>query len=250
MGGRYKTWIIFLLACSAAGCATIYNPATERKELIWISTQQEIALGQDMDAQIRKKMEMLRDPRMEARLAGIGARIAKVSDRQEVSYTFRIVKDNAYNAFAIPGGFLYVNSGLMDAADDDELAGVLGHEIGHVAARHSIKKLQAALGYQLLLGLAMGLSGQQTMGKALDIVFEVSSLGYSREDEYLADKLAVRYSSRAGFNPYGMVAFFMKLKDEAKRRGPDFHVEFFSSHPETDKRIQRVKDEISRLNTR
>jgi len=241
----------FILSCLAAflcsGCVTIYNPATQKKETLLIDTASEVALGADMDLEIQRKLKIVTDPQRQYRLAGIGDRVASSSDRQDLVYRFKIIKDDELNAFAIPGGFIYVNSGLMDAATDDELAGVLAHEIGHIACRHSVKKLQADLGYQLIMGIVFGLSGQNTMGRAMDIVFGLTSLGYSRKDEFLADKLAVRYAKRAGFNPYGIVTFFEKLKAEAQNKGPDFNLVFLSSHPPIAERIKNVQLEIDNV---
>lgn len=233
--------VFFLLS----GCVTIYNPATQRKETLLIDTQSEVELGKDLDSQIQRKLKILRDWRMQSRLEDIGRRVAGFSDRQDLSYHFRIVQDKELNAFAIPGGFIYVNSGLMDIATDDELACVLAHEIGHIAARHSVKKLQAALGYQLIIGIALNASGKETVTQAMNIVFDVVSLGYSRKDEFLADKLSVRYAKRAGFNPYGMITFFEKLKQEAKKKGPNFNLVFLSSHPPLEERIKNAKNEIA-----
>jgi predicted Zn-dependent protease len=94
------------------------------------------------------------------------------------------------------------------------------------------------------MGIALGLSGQQTMGEAIDIVFNLVSLGYSRKDELLADKLAVKYTKKAGFNPYAMVAFFEKLKKEAESRGPNSKLIFLSSHPPIEERIKNIENEI------
>lgn len=138
-----------------------------------------------------------------------------------------------------------MNSGLMDIASDDELACVLAHEIGHVAARHSVKKLQAVLGYQLIAGIILGASGNQAMSQAIDVVFNVASMGYSRKDELLADRLAVKYAKKAGFNPYGMITFFEKLKQEAQKKGPDLNLAFLSSHPPIEERIKQAKNEIA-----
>jgi predicted Zn-dependent protease len=129
----------------------------------------------------------------------------------------------------------------MDAATDDELACVLGHELGHLAARHSVKRLQANLGYQLLIGIALGVTGKQYVGDCLGVVLDTIDLGYSRKDEYLADRLAVRYAKRAGFNPLGMVSFFEKLEKEAS----GFNLVFFSSHPPIKERIKNVRQEVA-----
>jgi predicted Zn-dependent protease len=229
-----------------AGCVTIYNPATERKEMLLLDTSQEVALGTDMNNQLQRKLKILNDPLMQSRLNSIGARVGGASDRQDLIYHFGIVKDKEFNAFAIPGGFIYVNSGLMDAATDDELACVLAHEIGHIAARHSVKRLQTTLGYQLIMSIALGAtSGGQTTASAIDVVFNLVDLGYGRKDELLADKLAVRYSKRAGFDPHAMITFFEKLKKEEEKGGGGFNLPFLSSHPPLEQRIKNIEKEIA-----
>lgn len=234
------TGLLFFLS----GCATMYNPATQRNEMVLIDTKSEVALGQDMDSQIRIQLKIIEDPQRQARLNVIGGKVASFSDRPDLVYHFRIVDDKDLNAFTIPGGFVYVNLGLMDSASDDELACVLGHEIGHVAARHSVKRLQAQMGYQLVMGIALGASDSSAIGDAIGIVFNLVNLGYGRKDEFLADKLAVKYAYRAGFDPHGMATFFEKLKQEAKARGENSSLVFLSSHPPIDQRIEKVKTEI------
>jgi beta-barrel assembly-enhancing protease len=237
--------IILSLSIIFSGCTTLYNPATERKESYFISPNSEVAIGKDMDAQIRGKYSIVSDPLEQERILSIGRRIAVVSDRQDIYYTFTIVKDKTLNAFATPGGFVYIHSGLMREATDDELAGVIAHEIGHIAARHSIKRLQTVMGYQLLMGVALGMSNSTaTIGQAMDVVFGLVNLGYARGDEYLADKLAVKYAHKAGFNPRGMVSFFEKLKAEGKGGG---QLVFLSSHPPIEERITRVQAQIAAI---
>jgi predicted Zn-dependent protease len=233
--------LLFLLG----GCVTIYNPATGRQETLLIDTEKEVSLGRDMDRQVQRRFKIINEPELLSRVYNIGRRVAGLSDRQDLVYYFRIVKDKEFNAFAIPGGFVYVNSGLMEHATDDELACVLAHEIGHIAARHSVKKLQATLGYQLLLNIVLGLTGKQQIARVTDTMFDIISLGYSRQDESLADKLAIRYAKKAGFNPYGMVTFFEKLKKEKELKGPNFNIVFLSSHPPIEERIKNVKAEIA-----
>jgi predicted Zn-dependent protease len=240
-----KDLLIIFVVLFFSGCVTIYNPATERRETLLIDTAKEVSLGRDMDAQVRQKMKILNNPVMQIRLDSIGKRIASVSDRQDLEYHFGIVQDKEFNAFALPGGFIYVNSGLMDAATDDELACVLAHEIGHVAARHSVKQLQTALGYQLVLGIALGISGQQVMGQAMNVVYNLINLGYSRKDESLSDKLAIKYAKKAGYNPRAMVTFFEKLKKQSGTKTSHYNPAFLSSHPPIDERIKNVENEIA-----
>jgi len=242
MRRKLLTLILVFGVFFLSACTTIYNPATGQQETLLIDTQAEVSLGKDMDKQIRSQMELLHDPLMQARLERIGKRVSGASDRQDLAYTFNIIKEKEFNAFAVPGGNIYVNSGLIQAANDDELAAVLGHEVGHIAARHSVKRLQAVLGYQLIAGVALGASGQDQLLQAVDVIFNVIVLGYSRKDEFLADKLGVKYSRAAGFNPQGMVTFFRKLQ---KAGGNVPNLVFLSSHPPLEERIRQVEAEIA-----
>jgi beta-barrel assembly-enhancing protease len=228
-----------------SGCTTIYNSATGKRETIFIDTQTEVSLGSDMAKEISREKKIVNDLGMQERLEKVAKRITAVSDRQDISYHFNIVNEKEFNAFAIPGGNVYINSGLMDAVNDDELAAVVGHELGHIAARHSVKRLQAVLGYQLLSSIALGASGGKQVFQAVDVVFNAIVLGYGRKDEFLADRLGVKYSKAAGFNPRGMVTFFQKLKQESKGSWPS--LVFLSSHPPIDERIKQAQIEISAL---
>jgi beta-barrel assembly-enhancing protease len=241
---RRNNLALVALALISAGCATVYNPATGKNELVMIDTAQEVSLGQGMDAKVRKQMKLSDDPGMRRRLETIGQRLALYSDRKDIAYHFTVVTDKELNAFAIPGGYIYVHSALIQQATDDELAGVAAHEMGHIVARHSVKQLQATMGYQMLISIATGIAGQPYLNQATNTVFNLINLGYSRTDEYQADKLAVRYARRAGYNPYGIVTFFQKLQKEAQNKGGDRTIPFLSSHPPTKDRIQRVLDEI------
>jgi len=238
--------IPFFLFFLLAGCVTIYNPATQKKETLLIDTRSEVSLGRNMDMQVQSQFQVLSDPWKQNRLDNIGQKIAAASDRQDLIYHFKIIKDAELNAFTIPGGYIYVNSGLMERASDDELACVIAHEIGHTAARHTVKKIQAILGYQIVMNIVMSANNNKSTIQAMDIVFSLASLGYGRQDETLADKLAVKYARKAGFNPYGMVTFFEKLKKEAEEKGANFNLVFLSSHPPIDERIKNVKNEIAK----
>ena len=235
-------YILIALCVLIAGCVTMYNPATGRKETLFISTQEEVKLGADMDRQLRQKTKMINDRRMQDRVNTIGSRLAMYSDRQDLHYHFAVVDDKELNAFAIPGGYVYINKGLMEQANDDELAGVMAHEIGHIAAKHSVKQLQGQLGLQLIMSIILGGSeSAANTEQALNVVSNLVNLGYSRSDEYLADKLAVRYTRRAGYSPIGIVTFFKKLEAQG---GTAMHLVFLSSHPATSERIKRVEQEM------
>lgn len=242
---RCSIYLCFCFVFILGGCATVYNPATGRKEMILIGTQQEASLGRDMDVQLRRELEISQDRQLLKRLDRIFSKVAAASDRQDLQYHVRIVNDKELNAFAVPGGYVYVHTGLMERATDDELACVLAHELGHIAARHSIKHLQAQYGYQLLLSIALGVTGDKGIAQATDIIFNLTVLGYSRHDENEADRLSVRYAVRSGYDPKAIITFFKKLKKEQQERGPNLRIEMLSSHPDLDTRIKNVEAEIT-----
>lgn len=241
-----KIFTILLIAgyLSISGCATIYNPATEKKEFIFITTPMEVALGQNTAMQVAKQYTFIKDSRQVNKVTEIGEKLAKVSDRTDLKYHFSVVEDKEINAFTMPGGYIYINSGLLDITTDDELACVIGHEIGHVAARHIAKKLQAQLGYDILMNIAVQNASVRQMQQAIDITFNLVELGYSREDELLADRLGAKYAYKAGYNPYAMISFLKKLKEKDKDElGPVF----LRSHPYASQRIQMMEKEISAI---
>jgi len=237
-------FIILLFILSFAGCATLYNPATGRDELIFINSETERALGENLKPEITKTHAVLKDRVLQDRLQSLGKRIAAVSDRQDIEYSFYVLDDKDLNAVTIPGGTIYVNKGLMDVLNDNELAYVIGHESGHISARHIAKKIQANMAYQLLLGVAFAGAGgdAQSVQTGIDALYGLMSLSYSRKDEYEADRLAVKYCHKAGFDPYASISALEKLK---KQEGPNWKLlTYFRTHPYVDERIAALKDAI------
>ncbi|MCX5693405.1 MAG: M48 family metallopeptidase [Candidatus Omnitrophica bacterium] len=224
-----------------SGCATLYNPATEKKELILITTPMEVMLGQNTAMQVAKQYSFVKDPKQVNKVTEIGEKLAKVSDRTDLKYHFAVVEDKEINAFTMPGGYIYINSGLMDMTNDDELACVIGHEIGHVSARHIAKKLQVQLGYDILMNIALRNASVSQMQQAIGITFNLAQLGYSREDELLSDRLGAKYAYKAGYDPRAMITFLKKLKEKDKdEMGPVF----LRSHPYASQRIQMLEKQI------
>jgi len=243
-----KKHIVYIfMVLILAGCVTVYNPATQREEFIFIDTESEISIGKSLSTQINRDNKISKDWFKNERLRRIGQQIATASDRSDLEYHFFIIENEDLNAFALPGGYIYVHEAVMDKATDNELACILSHEIGHVAAKHSVKRLQAVLGYELVLNLAFSKSSSVDLYRALNVVFNVVGLGYSRDDERLADRLAVKYSYKAGYNPQGMISFFEKLKAQAQERGSSYNLVFLSSHPPLDERINNVRSQIATL---
>lgn len=242
--------LFFLLSAFAvstllSGCTTEYNLATRKQETFYYSTDKEVALGQSIARQVDKEYKMAQDPLLKKRVEDIGKKIVSVSDRKEIDYEFNVLDDDEVNAVSLPGGYIYVNRGLIEKVDnDDQLAGVLAHEVAHIVARHSIKKLQALNSYsvlRLLTAVAVPDSGQ--VGNAADYAFMELLMGYSRDDELLADQLSARYCSLAGYDPHGMINFLEKLQDINRRR-PLRPKSYFKTHPYVPDRIRVVKQEI------
>ncbi len=235
-----------------SGCATVYNPATGRQEVIFINSASEAIIGKSAASQISEKYKLIDSGKDFDRLNEIGSRIAAVSDRQDIEYRFYIIDDEKLNAFTIPGGYVYMFKGLYDNLDDDELAAVIAHEIGHVAARHIVKKMQASLGYQVLSTIALivytkGADDDKKkqagyVAYAGATAFNLAMLGYSRKDEFQADELSVKYTSSAGFDPRGMIGALEKLKNQEKKGIPVPYI--LRSHPYIDQRITRLEELI------
>lgn len=240
---------IILTAFTLMGCATVYNPAAEQKEHIFINSAQEIQIGRSMsELLIKKEYRPLNDPAKQLFVNKIGNKIVAASDRKDIMYHFAILDNPDLNAFALPGGYVYIYSGLFTKLNEPQLAAILAHEVGHVAAKHSVKKMQTALGYDLLMGLVLLSLGNknpvlnQDIAAVSNTVFDLLSRGYGKEDELIADKLGVRYLRRCGYDPKAMVEVLELLN---KVKGPSGRVfEVLSTHPKMQERIKKVKEEI------
>lgn len=236
--------VILLFCLLLSGCATEYNVVTGQEETFYYSTDKEVQIGDSIARQVEEEYKLVDDPLVQKRVEDIGQKIVSISDRKDIDYHFKVLDDEEVNAVSLPGGFVYVNKGLMDKiATDDELAGVLGHEVGHIVARHSIKKLQAIMGYSVLRILTATMPQTAQVGNAADVAFTQILLGYSREDELLADQLATRYAKLAGYNPRGMIDFLVRLQD-INRRKPLKPKSYFKTHPYVPDRIRVVKQEL------
>lgn len=241
--------VLFFYLCAApvfliSGCATEYNIVTGEQETFYYSTDKEIQMGQAVLRQVEKEYKLVDDPLIQKRVQDIGKKIASVCDRKEIDYYFKVLDDEEINAVSLPGGFVYINKGLIDkVSDDDELACIVAHEVGHIVARHSVKKLQAFQGYSVLRILVAATAGSAEVGNAADIAFSEILMGYSREDELLADQLAARYAKLAGYDSQGMIRFLNKL-EQIERRRPLRPKSYFKTHPYIPDRIRVVKQEL------
>jgi predicted Zn-dependent protease len=214
-----------------------------KKSLILISTSQEVSLGRQFAAEVDSTNPLSDDSVVIAYVAEVGQKVARISDRADLTYHFSVIDTPVVNAFACPGGFVYVYTGLLKTMDNEaQLAGVLAHEISHVVARHGVKRLQQVLGLQILLSIALGESSQLTQ-QAVSTGIAVLIQGYSRDNEFESDEYGTLYMQKAGYNPEGMAQLLGKLM-EMSQHEPGFFEEIMATHPPTKDRIQRVKGQI------
>jgi predicted Zn-dependent protease len=230
-----------LVAVLGIGCATT-GPGG-KKSLILIGDGEERSLGSRMAGQIKTENRFVADPAVSEYVNRVGQRIVRLSDRPGIPYEFSVIESKDVNAFALPGGYIYVYTGLLRQLDTEaQLAGVLGHEISHVVARHGVKQLQEGLGLQVLSQIILGGSSETTQalaGQGLGLLMK----GYSRSMEREADQLGILYSTRAGHNPQGMVQVLEKLNQLSGGRD-GFWENLSSDHPPEAQRIAAVKAEI------
>ncbi len=229
-----------------------FEPEKIGKGLNFFSQNQEIEMGQSYSSQLNGELELVNDPQINRYVEQVGRRLIDASLRRDLEYRFFVVNTKEINAFALPGGFVYVNRGLIETTDNEsELAGVIGHEIGHVVGKHSLKQLSKKLllaGITVGAGLAVGAKSKK-WGQIVSIAGGVgvffASLKYSRDDEREADYLGLTELHKAGYNPWGMVTFFEKLESESKGGGLPA---FLSTHPLPRERKANMRQQIAELN--
>jgi predicted Zn-dependent protease len=226
----------------AAGCAR--NPVTGKSEISLISESQEIEMGRQAAQEVAQSIGFVDDPKLQSYVAGIGKRMAAQSERPELPWEFHVVNDAAVNAFAIPGGFIYVTRGLLSAINNEaELASVLGHEIGHVTARHSVQQISKAQLAQLGLGIGSILSSDIARfagiaSQGLGVLF----LKYGRDAENQADELGFKYALNQNYDVREMDNVFVTLGRISEASGGAGRLpEWLSTHPNPENRVERVQ---------
>jgi beta-barrel assembly-enhancing protease len=237
---------VALLALTLSGCAAIQSANL-------LTTEDELSLGKQFDAEISKEAEFLEDPEIVGYVDDLTQRLAKVCKRADIEYHVRVVVSDEINAFAVPGGFLYVNLGLMRAAKSEaELAGVMGHEIGHVVGRHGAKHMTQQMGLAAIVGVIAG----DDPGLTKEIVGGLVAVGgqglllkYGREDELEADSYGIQNLYDAGIDPSGLVTFFDALLTQ-EGGGDNGIGRMLSTHPPTKQRIAQGKAQVDALPAR
>jgi hypothetical protein len=214
------------------------------------SPQDDIKLGAQFSEEAEQQLPMLKDEKVNNYLTELGLRLAEHAPGEKYPYQFKCVNVADINAFALPGGRVYVNRGLIQAADNEaQLAGVMGHEISHVALRHGTSQVTKSLAPSMGVAVLGSVLGDNALGKLVTAVgaFSMNSLllKYSRTDESQADILGTQIAHDAGYDPHALAEFFVVLADVEKKMGAP--PEFFSNHPSPEHRIERVNEEIQKL---
>ncbi len=234
----------------AAGAACATNPATGRRELSLMSEAQEVSLGRESDAQIREEMGVYDDPALQRYVSDIGLRLAKASERPGLPWQFTVVDQAAINAFALPGGFIYVTRGILPYLETEaELAGVLGHEIGHVTARHGAQQYTRSLGGQLgLAAIGVFVPAARPFGQISQQALALLFLKYGREDELQADRLGARYEATGGWDPAGVPGMLSTLGRLDQAAGDHKGVpNWLSTHPDPLSRVAEIQPLVQQL---
>ncbi|MES1244652.1 MAG: M48 family metalloprotease [Acidobacteriota bacterium] len=242
---------LLAVALSAAGCST--NPATGKRQIALVSEEQEIAMGREADQQVVQQIGLYQDQDVQAYVSRLGKQLAADSERPNLPWTFRVVDDPVVNAFALPGGFIYVTRGLMThLTSEAELVSVLGHEIGHVTGRHSVEQMSKAQLAQI--GLIAGMVIKPELAQFGDLAqtgLGLLFLKYGRDDETEADSLGLRYLVREQYNPNEMPQVFETLRrvSQAESQGKGGKVpNWLSTHPTEENRIKAISSQIAQLN--
>lgn len=214
-----------------------------------VSQEREQEIGDMMSAEINAQLPLLDDPLLQAYIDRLGERMAAVSARPELDYHFYIINTEMVNAFALPGGHIYLTRGLIERTrSGPELAGVLAHEVGHVAARHGVQKLERHLRtgslMSLLYRLVLGREPELLRQNSLELAGVLWNASHSRADEEEADRLAVEYMVEAGVDPSGVVTLLEALLAE-ERGQTGLASNWFSTHPMTEDRIRVAREEIA-----
>jgi predicted Zn-dependent protease len=234
--------IIFVSACAT-------NPVTGKRELSFMSEAQEISLGRELDAPVRQEMGLYPNEDLQRYVQDLGMQIARRSQRPNLPWSFAVVDSPAVNAFALPGGFIYVTRGILPYLDNEaQLAGVLGHEIGHVTARHSAQQYTRGMGASL--GVLVGSIFVPEVRPFADLAqggLGVLFLKFGRDDELQADALGAEYAAQGGWDPAQVPEFLNTLARIAETTDRNGVPNWMSTHPQPENRVARVGDTVQKV---
>ena len=232
---------LLVLCALTSACLT-----TDGQKPNLLTTEEEVAIGEKVSKEIEAKEKILDDPAMQAYMRTVGAHLAAFAPRQDVEYRFTVIDNpETINAFALPGGHMYVYTGLLRLCGNEaELASVMAHEISHVACYHHGESLTRQYGYALLMGILLGEEPSATAQLVAQLVGTLGTMKFSRQDEREADQMGMRILFQGGYKPEAMVSFMNKMIEENARKGGANPPKIFSSHPPTAERMQYLNEMV------
>lgn len=246
---RFRRWIVLAAAAALVpACAT--NPVSGRSEAVLMSEASEIRTGQQLHVQVTQAMGVYDDLELQDYVQQLGAKLAAVSHRPKLEWKFTVVDTDNVNAFATPGGYVYISRGILPYLQSEaELAAVLGHEIGHITARHAVQQQSRAALAGIASVAAAIFTGQQAVGDLTNVVGSAIISGYGREAELEADRLGAEYLAKTGYDPDAIIRVVASLKDQElfererarlEQREPRIYHGVFATHPDNDTRLRQA----------
>ncbi|MDY6862019.1 MAG: M48 family metalloprotease, partial [Thermodesulfobacteriota bacterium] len=244
-------FFLHLFACSSSHS---YKRDESQEDGKFLTLEQEVGWGRAIDEEIRREYVLFKDVGLQKKISEIGNQIVNHSERKELKFKFQILYTNEVNAFAVPGGFIYITTGFLDRIENiDELACVLGHEIAHIALNHSVEQLQTIIwanrGINFLKLGTIIVGGPAIAFIATDFITFLGMKGYSRGYEKEADTNGTVYAFNAGYDPGQLINLFKKMEEEDKKYRKKVNVfeNYLRTHPPFDKRIANIEKVIDKL---
>ena len=232
--------LIVLVFCLCTGCSV--NPITGQPELMLVSESQDLEIGLKYSPEIEKQLGgKINDAGLQAYIDNVGQKIAAICHRPEWEFHFAAVDDESVNAFALPGGYVYITKGLLrNLQTEAQLAAILGHETIHIVARDTANMMSNQIGMNLLLSAVTSEETSETVMTVANLTKQIIALRYSRKDEYEADLGGLDYMVQAGYDPHGMVETMQMLQEQQKVRP----IEFLTTHPSPENRLGYLREKI------
>ena len=229
-----------VLFCFCGGCAV--NPISGEGRLMLLSEEQDLAIGRQYSREIEKEMGAARpDTVLQNYIDSVGQKVGAVSHRPDLEYQFTALEDKTVNAFALPGGYIFITRGMLERLEtESQLAAIMSHEIVHVVARHASEAMSREIGIDVLLSLVVPEDTSKGVLTTVDLTRQIIGLRYSRGDEREGDIAGMDYMVQAGYDPYGMVETMEILERQEKVRG----IEFLSTHPSPGNRVSYLRNNI------
>ena len=232
-----------LITINLIGCATEYNLATKEEESLMYGTEKEVKIGEAFAQKVEKEYPVITDVDVNERVERVLNRIVPVCDRHDIVFFIKVLDKDIMNAVSLPGGYIYVFKRLLDKVDnDDQLAGVIAHEVGHITAKHGVKKLQAS--YAALLAQVAAIKVAPQAAAGVGVAITSLFMEHSQADEFQADQLGVKYMKKAGYNPSEMLNLLQKLKAQEEKE-PIRPYSYWRTHPYIAQRIAAVNQSVT-----